>query len=42
MLSIEQISTPLAEITYDSTNVGLWAATYLDPEYQVLLKYQPF
>jgi len=49
MLSLEQSSTLLAanangthEITYDSTNVGLLAATYLDPEYQVLLEYQPF
>jgi len=49
MLSLEKISTPLAAnangmhgITYDSTSVGLLAATYLDPEYQVLLEYQTF
>jgi len=49
MLSSEPIFTPLAanangthENTYDSTSVGLLAATYLDPEYQMLLEYQPF
>jgi len=42
MLSLEQISPGTHEITYDSASVGLLAATYIDPDHQVLLEYQPF